>query len=84
MQIITEEYILDLSNQIPKSVGEQIVFYRKSKNISQAQLARMIFKDRQHLYKIETGRVTPRITTLAIIAAALDISLSQLFVKIEI
>ena len=44
----------------------------------------MVGKDRQYLYKIEKGKVTPNIVTLSIIASALKITLSELFEKVEL
>lgn len=84
MQSLTEKEILKLSSEIPKLVGEQIVILRKSRNLSQTELAEMVSKDRQYIYKIEKGRVTPNIATLAIIASALGVSLSELFMDIKI
>ena len=79
MQSLTETEILKLSNDVPKIVGEQIVIFRKLKGLTQTELAEMVGKDRQYLYKIEKGKVTPNIVTLSIIASALKISLSELF-----
>lgn len=84
MQSITENQINHLSTDIPKLVGEQIIIFRKEKNLTQTELAEMVGKDRQYLYKIEKGRVTPNIATLAIIAKALNISLSKLFENIKV
>lgn len=84
MQSITENQMNQLAADIPKSVGEQIVIFRKEKKLTQSELAEMVGKDRQYLYKIEKGKVTPNITTLAIIARALNISLSKLFEDIRV
>lgn len=83
MQSISETEILRLSNEIPKLVGEQIILFRKLRKLSQTELAEMVGKDRQYLYKIEKGKVTPNIVTLSVIASALKISLSQLFENIQ-
>lgn len=79
MQNLSEIELLNLASEIPKLVGEQIVIFRKSKNLSQTELAQLIGKDRQYLYKIEKGKVTPNIVTLSIIAKALKLTLSELF-----
>ncbi len=84
MQSLTEKEILRLSNEVPKLVGEQIVMFRNSRNLSQTELAEMVGKDRQYIYKIEKGRVTPNIATLAIIASALEITLSDLFTDVNL
>ncbi len=80
---ITESDTSKLSNEFPKLVGEQIIIFRKMRNLTQTQLATLVNKDRQYLYKIEKGRVTPNITTLAIIAKALEIPLYKLFENIK-
>ena len=84
MQSLTEIEILKLSNDVPKIVGEQIVVFRKLRGLTQTEVAEMVGKDRQYLYKIEKGKVTPNIVTLSIIASALKISLSELFEKVEL
>jgi transcriptional regulator with XRE-family HTH domain len=84
MQSITESEILRLSNEVPKLVGEQIVIFRKLRNLTQTELAEIVGKDRQYLYKIEKGKVTPNIATLSIIAVALKITLSDLFKNVNL
>lgn len=84
MRSLSEIEISRLSNEIPKLVGEQIVTFRKMRNLSQTELAQMVGKDRQYLYKIEKGRVTPNITTLSILAKALNVSLSELLENVKI
>ena len=84
MQSLTEIEIQKLSNEVPKIIGEQIVVFRKLRGLTQTELAEMVGKDRQYLYKIEKGRVTPNIVTLSIIASALKITLSELFEKVQL
>lgn len=84
MQCLTETEILKLTSEIPKLVGTEIITFRKMRNLSQTELAELVGKDRQYIYKIEKGKVTPNISTLAIIASALKISLSDLFQNIKI
>ena len=84
MQSLTEIEIANLSNTVPKLVGEQVVIFRKKLNLTQTELAESIGKDRQYLYKIEKGKVTPNIVTLSIIAKALKISLSELLGNIKV
>lgn len=83
MQSLTESERKELSNKIPKLVGEKIILFRNSRNLTQTELAAMVGKDRQYLYKIEKGRVTPNISTLAIIARALEVSLSELLTDVR-
>ena len=83
MSNLSDSELKKISNEIPKKVGEQIVYYRKLKGLTQTELAEIVAKDRQYIYKIEKAKVTSNITTLAIIATALEISLSQLFDKVK-
>lgn len=84
MQSISEIELNRLSQEIPKRVGEQIMLLRKKRNLSQTELARIVGKDRQYLYKIEKGKVTPNITTLAILSTALNFSLSELLAEVKL
>ena len=47
-------------------------------NISQAELARRINKDPQHIELIENGKVSPNVYTLYIVAMGLDVPLAEL------
>lgn len=84
MRSLTESDISKLSAEVPKLIGEQIVIFRKMRNLTQTELAEMVGKDRQYLYKIEKGRVTPNISTIAIIAKAMEIDIYKLFENIKI
>ncbi|MDC8099422.1 helix-turn-helix domain-containing protein [Chryseobacterium rhizosphaerae] len=80
---IDENTITQLKKMIPVEVGKQVRKFREKKKLSQTELAERIGKDRQYLYKIETGKVSSSIFTLAVIALALDISLSELMHEIK-
>jgi len=84
MQSVSDDQIARLSADVPPAVGDRIMMLRKARKLSQTELAESAGKDRQYLYKIEKGRVNPSITTLAIIAKALEVSLSELFEDIRI
>lgn len=75
---ISEHKINHYAQSVPILVGEQIKKYRKMRKLTQTELANLVWKDRQYLYKIEKGIVNPSIFTLALISLALDISLSEL------
>ncbi len=66
-------------NKIYKELGIRIVAARKSKNMSQEQLAADSGIDRSHIGFIEQGRRKPTVSTLYKIASALDIKLENLF-----
>jgi len=84
VKIIDENKITELKARIPVDVGNQIRKFREKKKLSQTELAELIGKDRQYLYKIEKGKVTSNVFTIALIAFALDISLADLFEEIKL
>lgn len=81
---IDENKIIELKIRIPIEIGSQIRKFREIKKLSQTELAEMIGKDRQYLYKIEKGKVTPNIVTISIISIALDIPLTELTKDIKL
>lgn len=78
MPFLSEQDISLLKSNLPKKLGEAIRNERKKKKLSQTELAALTQKDRQYIYKIEKGKVTPNIVTIGIIAKALDIEISEL------
>ena len=52
-------------------------------DLTQTKLANLMGNDRQYIYKIEKGKVSPSISTIAVIAHALNVSLSELFKEIN-
>lgn len=59
--------------------GKHLKKIRKSKGFTQTQLAQLVGKDRQYLYKIEKGVVTPNIVTISVLAITLEVPLSEFF-----
>jgi len=59
-------------------IGQKIRKIRKSKNITQTELAHMIGISPQQMYRIETGRSNTSFKTLSLIAKALGISEEEL------
>lgn len=84
MKYIEEHKISELKQRIPVEIGNRIRIFREKKKLSQTELAMMIGKDRQYLYKIEKGKVTSSIFTISAIAYALDISLAELIGEIRV
>jgi transcriptional regulator with XRE-family HTH domain len=78
MPFVSEEQILKLKTSLPASLGMAIKLARRNNNLSQTELAELTLKDRQYIYKIEKGKVTPNIVTIGVIAEALNISISKL------
>ncbi len=79
MAELSDERLNELKDSIPKKIGERVRYFRKQKGLTQTHLAELVSKDRQYLYKIEKGVVTPNIVTISILAIALDIPLKELF-----
>jgi putative transcriptional regulator len=61
-----------------KKLGGRIVYLRESKSINQTQLAEYCDKDKQNINRLEKGNVNPSVYYLLQIAAALNVSLSDL------
>ena len=70
-------------NIILKNLGNNIKKLRLSKNISQEELAYKIDSARNFIGCIERAEKSPTIITLAKIANALNVSLSELVQNIE-
>lgn len=83
MDIIEENILSELKKSVAFQTGQQIKKIRKRKRLSQSDLAFLVGMDRQYLYKIETAKVTPNIGTIAALAFAMGISLSELFQDIS-
>jgi len=71
-----KQYSIDA---IYKELGRRIVAARKTRNMSQEQLATDSGIDRSHMGFIEQGRRKPTLSTLIKIAYSLGMSLEQLF-----
>lgn len=80
---IDEKILKDLKKNVALELGQQLKKIRKRKRLSQSDLAFLVGMDRQYLYKIETAKVTPNIGTIAGLAFALNVSLSELFQDIS-
>ncbi|TGE35840.1 XRE family transcriptional regulator [Desulfosporosinus fructosivorans] len=61
-----------------REIGRNITRYRRSKKLTQAELAKTIGMSKGYLAAIEEGRERPRIKTLARIAECLDVELEVL------
>jgi len=61
-----------------KQLGERLRKLREKRNLTQAELANLIGKERQSYQRIETGTTNPTIWYLCNIAQALNISIMEL------
>ncbi|AZA94028.1 XRE family transcriptional regulator [Chryseobacterium nakagawai] len=69
---------------MPAALGKQVELFRKKNKLSQTEFGNLIGKDRQYISKIENGKVSSSLTTISVIAYALDISLSELVDRISL
>ena len=60
-------------------LGEKIKLLRKSKGITQEQLAEMVNRSKNHISKIELGKANPPISLIFEISSALKIYPVELF-----
>lgn len=65
-------------DNINQEIGKRICIFRKSRNLTMEDLAKIIFKSKSTISKYEKGEITTDIVTLYEIAAALEISIEQL------
>ena len=66
-----------------KLLGKRIRELRLDKGLSQAQLGMKIFKDQQSIHKVESGQFNPSYIYLLEICEGLEISIEDLFRKIN-
>jgi len=62
------------------ALGQRIKEVRKSKGISQLQLAHLVHKDQQSIQRLESGKVNPSIYYLLEISDGLEVSIIDLFI----
>ncbi len=70
--------MIDVKAELNK-IGLNIMYFRKQKGLTQLELADLSDYSRNHIQQIETGKVSPSIETLLIIADVLDIPVAKLF-----
>ncbi len=76
---LSEEKLQELKIEIPIKIGLRVREIRKQKKLTQTELAELVGKDRQYLYKIEKAVVTPNIVTISALAIAMEIELKEFF-----
>ncbi len=81
MYHLTYFIILLLQNKVMsrlQTLGQNIKFYRKSKKLSQNQLAEILDFSREHLACVETGKEYISLRKLFLLADTLDVPLNKL------
>ena len=79
MKELSDRKLKQLKSTIPVKIGERVRYLRKEKGLTQTQLAQLVGKDRQYLYKIEKAIVTPNVVTISALSIALEIPLKDFF-----
>ena len=72
---------LELS--IRKEIGHNIARLRKKKGLSQKELAKLINMSLPNLSYLETGKYTPRLSTLIKLSKVLGVALYEFFILSE-
>lgn len=65
-------------NDFQKSLGRHIARLRKEKGLTQVEFGYLIEMEKQNVNRLEGGRTNPTAYTLYKIAAALEVTLSQM------
>jgi putative transcriptional regulator len=65
-------------NRTLKSFGQHIKNVRKSKGMTQVEVASAMQRDQQSLQRVESGRVNPSLTYIIELAAALNVKVTEL------
>ena len=71
------------NENLQKKFGAKLAYVRKSKKLSQMKLAEIVDMNFNYIGQIERGEKNATIESIEKIAAALDISLSRLFEKLD-
>ena len=66
-------------NQGKELLGKRIKEIRKTRGMTQPQLAERIGVDPKYISRLETGTSTPSLDTILNIASSLDVETSELF-----
>lgn len=68
-----------MSDELLKAIGAKVRSIREARGVSQEGFARNVGMDRSYMGKIERGTQNISVVTAAKIAAALGVSLAELF-----
>ena len=60
--------------------GQKVRSIRKGKNISMQHLANIADVEVSQIHRIETGKINPKLTTILILAKALDVNPTEFFI----
>jgi transcriptional regulator with XRE-family HTH domain len=66
------------TSELARSLGRRLRYLRAQKGVTQAELSGRAATGRAHLSKLERGRILPRYSTLARLAACLGVDVGEL------
>lgn len=66
-------------NDAVKSFGEKVRLMRKERKMPMQTLANIAEIELSQIYRIETGKINPKLTTILKIATALEVDVKELF-----
>ncbi|WP_290525745.1 helix-turn-helix transcriptional regulator [Alcanivorax sp.] len=66
-------------NDPKKQIGERISLLRRSRGMTQNELAEKVSLDGRHISRLETGKYFPSLDTLVSMAEAMEIPLQEFF-----
>ena len=69
---------MDLDKEI-LLLGKRVRYFRRLKNLTQAQLAEKVDLSVNYISQIETGVASPTLKTISILAKALNVEIRELF-----
>jgi putative transcriptional regulator len=71
-------------DELLKKLGARVREIRKTKNMSQLQLAHAIGKDQQSIQRLETGGVNPSFFYLYEIAIGLNVPIEEIILELKL
>lgn len=77
--LATSILLADQSWKVSSSIGRALVECRTIRNLSQGQIYRATGLQRSYLSRVENGYTTPSIDNLALILAAMNVTLADFF-----
>jgi transcriptional regulator with XRE-family HTH domain len=67
-------------NDLILAFGQKVRLIRKSKKLSMQHLANLAEIEVSQIYRIEAGKINPKLTTILILAQALEIGVAEFFI----
>lgn len=69
--------------RITEEVGKRLAEYRKKAGLSQAQLGEMLGLEKESVSRIESGKIAPSLSRLAMFCESLNVSFEELLTQVS-